>query len=82
MSAPPTAQTQELARDALRAVGIDVDHNHPVVLTDGDRTGPRGGEFLVNPSQVLGAAEQLRLITGESIDGERLVAALPWKEPA
>lgn len=82
MSAPPTTRTQELARDVLRTVGIDVDHDQLVVLTDGDRTGLCAEGFLVNPSQVLGAAEQLRLITGESIDGDRLVAALPWKEPA
>ncbi|GAA4741780.1 hypothetical protein [Gordonia alkaliphila] len=45
MSAPPTARTtQELAREALRTVGIDV--------------------------------------AGESIDSERLVSFLPWKESA
>ncbi|GAA4746356.1 hypothetical protein [Gordonia alkaliphila] len=82
MSAPPTARTQELARDVLRTVGIDLPATTAVVLTDGDRTGLCAEGFLVNPSQVAGAAEQFRLITGESIDGDRLVDALPWKEVA
>lgn len=77
-----TTHAQAMAREALRTVGIDVASDTDVVLTDGDRTGLVPEGYLVNPSQVAGAAEQLRLVTGESIDGDGLVANLPWKESA
>lgn len=77
-----TEQAQAMARDALRTVGIDVDPDQLVVLTDCDDTGLCAEGFLVNPSQIVGAAEQLRLVTGEAVDGDGLVDALPWKEAA
>ncbi len=73
-------QAQAMARDVLRTVGIDVPADTAVVLTDGDDTGPHPEGHLVNPSQVTGAAEQFRLVTGLSVDGDRLADALPWAE--
>lgn len=73
-------EAQTIARDVLRTVDIDVATDTAVVLTDGAYTGPHHEGYLVNPSQVTGAAEQFRLVTGLSVDGDRLVDALPWAE--
>lgn len=79
MSRPvSTAQAQSMARDGLRVVDIDVPTDTAVVLTDGDDTGPHPEGHLVNPGQIEYAAEQFTMITGLSVDGDRLVDALPW----
>jgi hypothetical protein len=69
-----------MARDVLRSVDIDVPADRTVVLTDGDATGPSPEGHLVNPGQVIFAAEQFAMITGLTVDGDALVEALPWKE--
>lgn len=81
MSRPVSAaQAQSMAHDVLRAVGIDLPSTTPVVLTDGDVTDPHSEGHLVNAGQVEYAAEQFAMVTGLSVDGGALVAALPWKE--
>ncbi|WP_156150500.1 hypothetical protein [Gordonia sihwensis] len=72
------AQAQAMAHDVLRTVDVDVPSTTAIVLTDGTYTGPHHEGYLVNPSQVTGAAEQFTMITGLSVDGDRLVDALPW----
>ena len=72
---PETAQA--LVHDVLRLAGIDVADHHEVTLTD-CAAGPRAGTYAVTPTQVEAATEQFRLVTGESISADALVAALPW----
>lgn len=77
---PVQPSPQQRARDVLRVVGIDVSSCTAVVLTDGAYTGPHPEGHLVNPGQVEYAAEQFTMVTGLSVDADRLVDALPWKE--
>jgi len=71
-------QAQVVARDALAVIGIDVDPDTRVVLTDG-RAGPRAGAYLLNVGQIEFAVEQHRLTTGESLSADALIEALPWE---
>ncbi|GAB03903.1 hypothetical protein GII30_14940 [Gordonia amarae] len=71
-------QAQATARDALAVIGIDVDPDTRVVLTDG-RAGPRAGAYLLNVGQIEFAVEQHRLTTGESLSADALIEALPWE---
>ncbi|WOC14325.1 hypothetical protein [Gordonia sp. MP11Mi] len=81
VDAPPAPSSpQQRARDVLRGIGIDVPDDRAVVLTDRDDTGDRVFTYLINPGQLAAACEEHRLATGESVDGDALVAALPWKE--
>ncbi|MCZ4579420.1 hypothetical protein O4158_10060 [Gordonia amicalis] len=70
-------QAQAAAREALEAVGIDVDAAATVTLTDG-ATGPWSQAYRVNVSQVETGLEQLYLITGETIHAEAVLGQLPW----
>lgn len=78
MSTIPTITAQLIARDILRLVGIPVPAGHDVAITDTDETGDQHGFYVVNPSQLIGAAEQYWLTTGETVDAEALLSALPW----
>lgn len=71
-------QAQTVARDALAVIGIDVDPDTRVVLTDG-RAGHRAGAYLLNVGQIEFAVEQHRLTTGESLSADALIEALPWE---
>ena len=71
-------QAQVVARDALAVIGIDVDPDTRVVLTDG-RAGPRCTSYMLNPGQVEAAVEQHRLVTRESLSADALTQALPWE---
>ena len=71
-------QAQQVARDALAMIGIDVDSDDRVLLTDGP-VGQRCGYHLLNPGQVTTAVEQHRLITGETLSVDALIEALPWE---
>ena len=71
-------QAQQVAREALAVIGIDVDPDTRVVLTDG-RAGPRCTSYMLNPGQVTAAIEQHRLTTGEAISADALIEALPWE---
>ena len=70
-------QAQQVARDALATIDIEVDSDDRVLLTDG-RVGPRAGAYLLNVGQVEGAIEQHRLVTGETLSADALIEALPW----
>lgn len=71
-------QAQTVARDALAVIGVDVDADTRIVLTDG-RAGPRCSYYLLNPGQVEFAVEQHRLVTGEYISADAVIASLPWE---
>lgn len=71
-------QAQVTARDALAMVGIDVDPDTRIVLTDG-RAGQRCAYYLLNPGQIEAAVEQHYLITGERLSTDALIQALPWE---
>ena len=75
------SQAQQTARDLLAHVGITVDDDTTVVLTDCDDTGRHGREHRINPGQIAGAAEEHRLCTGDNINPDALIQALPWSEP-
>lgn len=68
---------QRLVHDALRLAGVDVPDHADVVLTD-LAAGPRAGGYAVTPTQIEAACEQFRLVTGDALSAEALVAALPW----
>lgn len=70
-------QAQETARAALSMVGIEVTDGTRVVLSDG-RAGLCGRAYLANPGQIEAAVEEHRLTTGEAIDADALIGALPW----
>ncbi|WP_411815823.1 hypothetical protein [Gordonia sp. SND2] len=74
----PITTPQEMARDVLRLIGIEVTGGRSVVLTDRDDVGERVFTYLVNPSQLEYACDQHRLATGASIDYESLQGVLPW----
>ncbi|OBA40796.1 hypothetical protein [Gordonia sp. 852002-51296_SCH5728562-b] len=71
-------QAQATARDALAVIGIDVDADTRVLLTDG-RVGTRCGYHLLNVGQIEYAVEQHRLVTGETISADAVIGALPWE---
>lgn len=71
-------QAQQVARDALAVIGIDVDRGTRVLLTDG-RVGTRCGYHLLNVGQIEYAVEQHRLVTGETISADAVIGALPWE---
>lgn len=70
-------QAQVVARDALATIGIEVDDDTRIVLTDGT-AGPRCAYYLLNPGQIEAAVEQHRLVTGESLSADAVIASLPW----
>lgn len=70
-------QAQQVARDALTTLDIEVDPTTRVLLTD-CTAGPRCGYYLVEPGQIEGAIEQHYLITGERLSTDALIQALPW----
>lgn len=70
-------QAQQVARDALAVIGIDVDADTRVLLTDGS-AGLRCTYYLVSPGQIEYAVEQHRLVTGETISADAVIEALPW----
>lgn len=74
----PITTPQQLAREVLSIIDIEVTGGRSVVLTDRDSVGERVFTHLINPSQLEYACDQYRLTTGESIDYEGLEAALPW----
>jgi len=71
---------QEIAREVLGVIGIEVIGTRTVVLTDGDAVGPRVFTHIVQPSQLAYAVDQHRLATGESVDADELESSLPWLE--
>lgn len=71
-------QAQQVARDALAMIGIEVPEGTRMLLTDG-RAGPRCSYFLLNVGQVEAAVEEHRLCTGETISVDALIGALPWE---
>lgn len=71
-------QAQSVARDALAMIGVDVDPDTRVVLTDG-RAGPRCHTYMLNIGQIEAAVEQHRLATGENLSADALIGALPWE---
>ena len=71
-------QAQQVARDALSIVGIEVTDGTRIVLTD-LRAGPRAAAYMLNVGQVESAVEQHRLCTGETISADALINALPWE---
>lgn len=72
-------QAQAAAREALGAVGIDVDAAATVTLTLTDgATGPWSQAYLVNPGQIEAGCEQQYLITGETIHADAVLGQLPW----
>jgi hypothetical protein len=70
-------QAQAVARDALAVIGIEVDPNTRVLLTDMS-AGLRCGYYLVEPGQIEFAIDQHLLTTGESLSVDALIQALPW----
>lgn len=78
MPAPTTKTPQEMAREVLRIIDIDVQFERTVILTDGNNPGPRTFTHVVQPSQLAFACHQYQLVTGESVDADALESALPW----
>lgn len=70
-------QAQDVARDALSMVGVDLPAGTRVVLTD-VVAGPCGRAYRANAGQIEAAVEEHRLATGEEISADALIAALPW----
>lgn len=70
-------QAAAAVRELLGDIGIEIHADARVLLTDGDG-GQRCWTFLVEPSQVAYACEQHRLITGETINADAIMEALPW----
>lgn len=70
-------QAQATARDAVAVIGIDVDADTRVLLTDGS-AGPRCTYHLVSPGQIEYAVEQHYLVTGERVSADAVIGALPW----
>lgn len=70
-------RAQAAAHDALRFVDIDVPDHREIRLTD-LAAGPRAGRYAVTPTQVEAACEQFRLVTGDAISADAIIAALPW----
>ena len=71
-------QAQATARDALAVIGIDVDPDTRVLLTDGS-AGPRCNYCLLNVGQIEYAVEQHRHVTGEYVSADAVIEALPWE---
>lgn len=70
-------QAATIARELLGDIGVEIAEGSRILLTD-MRPGPKCWSHLVEPSQIEYAAEQHRLITGESIHPDALERALPW----
>ncbi|MEJ9078408.1 hypothetical protein WKY82_08300 [Gordonia malaquae] len=70
-------QAATVVRELLGDIGIEIAADTRVLLTDGDG-GQRCWVHLVEPDQLAFAAEQHRLITGESIHPNPIERALPW----
>lgn len=70
-------QAAAVVRDLLGDIGIEIHADARVLLTDGDG-GPRCWSHLVEPGQLEFACEQHRLITGETINADAIMEALPW----
>lgn len=70
-------QAATAARELLGDIGVEIDADVRILLTDGDG-GQRCWSHLVELSQLAFACEQHRLITGDSISFGALEGALPW----
>ncbi len=70
-------QAQVTAHDVLRFVDIDVPDHREIALTD-TAAGPRTGGYAVTRGQVVAAVDQYALVTGEPLDTDALLNALPW----
>ncbi len=64
-------------RDLLGDIGVEIAEDARVLLTD-MAGGPRCWTFLVEPGQIEFACEQHRLVTGETINPDPIMEALPW----
>ena len=71
-------QAQQVARDALATIDIEVPAATRVLLTDA-HVGLRCTNYLLNPGQIEFAIDQHRLISGEDLSADALIAALPWE---
>ncbi|MCZ4652719.1 hypothetical protein O4157_14930 [Gordonia amicalis] len=71
-------QAQAVARDALATIDIEVPAATRVLLTDA-HVGLRCTNYLLNPGQIEFAIDQHRLISGEDLSADALIAALPWE---
>lgn len=69
---------QQTASELLALVGIVVDPEARILLTDGT-AGVRCRAYLVNIGQIQAACDEHRLVTGESISADALIEALPWE---
>ncbi|MGC0363825.1 hypothetical protein ABH922_001809 [Rhodococcus sp. 27YEA15] len=75
----PTTTIQTTAREILELVGIDIADDVAVVLSDCDEVGAAdGGTHRVNLGQIVTAVEQFQQVTGETVDVDALMDALPW----
>ena len=81
MPGPTTRTPQRLAREVLDVIGIKVQFERTVILTDGDAVGPRTFTHVVQPSQLQFACHQFQLVTGEHVDAEALENSMPWLDP-
>lgn len=70
-------QATATARELLADVGVEIDADARILLTDGDG-GVRCWTHLVEPSQIEFACVQHRLVTGEIINADAIMEALPW----
>lgn len=70
-------QAASAARDALARIGIEVNENARILLTD-TTGGPRCWSYLIEPGQLEYACDQRRLTTGETLSAEAVMEALPW----
>lgn len=70
-------QAAEAARELLGDIGIEIHADARILLTD-MKSGPKCWSHLVEPSQIEYAAEQHRLVTGETINPDPIMEALPW----
>lgn len=73
------AVAQATARDALALVGIAVADTVMVQLTSDGTTGPHPVRFecRVTPEQIRAGLQELCSATGEAVDGDALLDALP-----
>lgn len=70
-------QAAATTRELLGDIGIEIHADARILLTD-MTGGARCWTYLVEPSQIEYAAEQHRLVTGETINLDPIMEALPW----
>lgn len=70
-------QAATTVRELLGNIGIKIADGARILLTD-MAGGPRCWTYLVEPGQIEFACEQHRLMTGETINPDPIVEALPW----